>query len=126
MGTIEQISILLKPIQEQLEYVKNSTNNIEATTSIFATVKQEVEQKIANFEQAVIKKDIKSEALERKMKERNIIVFCQPEASAETLENGYFCYLKKGILSVNPNHIEELRRLGKYNENRNRPIIVEH
>lgn len=75
--------------------LKISINNIEATTSKFTVVKQEVEQKMSDLVQPLIEKDVKIETLEQKMKERNCIVFGNQEEWLESLENGYSNYLKK-------------------------------
>lgn len=118
MATIEEIRNLLIPMQDQL-----ATANLNI---------QKIEESVNNFNKNYCKillkvKTKKIQYLEQRIREKNIIFFGVDESDNENVEETLveICQNTMKIQNFSINNIGSARRLGKYINNKTRPILVE-
>lgn len=87
MASIEEIQKLFKPIEKQTESLHEKFDKLQESLTIQHQISKENQIAIADLEKEMKQKDHKIEQLERKLKEKNLLLFGIEEDNNELLEN---------------------------------------
>lgn len=127
MATIDEIKLLLQPIQKDMRETKDKTENIQELLIKYNQDFKEMEERYQEMEVKLEQKDIQIENFERKLRENNLVIYGIEEKPSEKPDEIILQLIQETLqVPSQMNDIEDAWRIGrKYPSNGCRLMMVE-
>lgn len=123
MATIAEIEALFNPMHE---VIKQKIENVENKIDTLLVSRAKTDEKVRELEMIIENQNKKIETLEKKITQKNLIIFGIEERQNENVYETIKEFFKTKMSSeIGDNDIDEVKRIGKKNTKNMRPTLVE-